>query len=248
MRGSKATTVPFAPSRDAAPAMSATLQRASARTRARHPRAPMAWVPLMRQSPSFAARVRGSRPAARRAGPLGWRAPPTNTSPSPIIARAMWARGARSPEAPTLPLAGHHRQDVLRQHGQHEVDDLRPHPRVARGHDVGSEQHQGPGLGQREGGPDPHRVAPDQVHLELREILGGDPGPGQEPEAGVDPIDRGAGRRLGLHQGPGRRDAGPGRGAQGHPGPAVGHRGHVIDGEGAAVPVRPRGGRSRPPA
>ncbi len=34
------------------------------------------------------------------------RAPSTNTSPTPIIAAATWASGARSPDAPTEPWSG----------------------------------------------------------------------------------------------------------------------------------------------
>ena len=56
-----------------------------------------ACVPLTNASPSFASSPIGSRPCARTALP---------SSPSPIIASARCASGARSPDAPTLPCDG----------------------------------------------------------------------------------------------------------------------------------------------
>src|SRR5207244_1310896 len=56
-----------------------------------------AWVPFTQASPSFASRAIGSSPRARTAPP---------SSPSPTIASAKWASGARSPDAPTLPCDG----------------------------------------------------------------------------------------------------------------------------------------------
>ena len=48
----------------------------------------------------------GERPASESARAAGTIAPPTSTSPSPSSASAMWARGHRSPLAPTLPCSG----------------------------------------------------------------------------------------------------------------------------------------------
>ena len=66
----------------------------------------MNWVPLMRDSPSFAASVMGVSPAvARASAPLSSR-PSTTASPSPTSGSARCARGARSPLAPTEPRDG----------------------------------------------------------------------------------------------------------------------------------------------
>ena len=56
-----------------------------------------ACVPFTKASPSFASSAIGCRPRACTAPP---------SSPSPIIASAKWASGARSPDAPTLPCEG----------------------------------------------------------------------------------------------------------------------------------------------
>ena len=60
-------------------------------------------VPLMRARPSLASSSIGSRSSAASAAAAEMSAPPTSTLPSPSRARAAWAKGARSPEAPSDP-------------------------------------------------------------------------------------------------------------------------------------------------
>ena len=64
------------------------------------------WVPLISARPSLAPRTIGVMPAFASASPAAIRVPSKTASPSPIIAAAMWARGARSPDAPTDPWPG----------------------------------------------------------------------------------------------------------------------------------------------
>ncbi len=61
-------------------------------------------VPLISASPSFSRRVTGSIPAAASASAAGRSTPSASrTSPSPVIASAQCASGARSPEQPSDP-------------------------------------------------------------------------------------------------------------------------------------------------
>ena len=63
-------------------------------------------VPLISAKPSFAASTTGAMPACASAVFASTSAPFTNTCPSPMIASVMCDSGARSPDAPTEPLAG----------------------------------------------------------------------------------------------------------------------------------------------
>ena len=64
-------------------------------------------VPLSRASPSFASRRIGDSPAAASAGPASVRRPSrSSTHPLPSRTMAAWARGARSPDAPSDPISG----------------------------------------------------------------------------------------------------------------------------------------------
>ena len=60
-------------------------------------------VPLIRPRPSFGPGVIPFKPASASAFAAEIRLPLKNASPSPIIAAAIWASGARSPDAPTEP-------------------------------------------------------------------------------------------------------------------------------------------------
>ncbi len=67
----------------------------------------MYWVPLMSASPSLASSATGFTPARFIASPPSMNGPSSIcASPSPIIASARCASGARSPDAPTEPWAG----------------------------------------------------------------------------------------------------------------------------------------------
>ena len=82
------------------------------------------------------ARARASRgrlPAARPARPSPW----------PMSGRARWARGARSPEAPTLPCEGTTGWRPTLEHRAEPLDELRPAARVAEGQRVGAQQQHG---------------------------------------------------------------------------------------------------------
>ena len=63
-------------------------------------------VPLMSASPSFGPSVTGASPARASAWAPGSVSPSNSASPAPIITAAIWASGARSPDAPTEPCAG----------------------------------------------------------------------------------------------------------------------------------------------
>ncbi len=89
-----------------AAARSAAEMMRCARSRARTSIANIPSVPLSRLSPSLGCNTNGSSPAARSAAAAGSTAPPMRTSPSPITGRARWAKGARSPDAPTDPCPG----------------------------------------------------------------------------------------------------------------------------------------------
>ena len=97
---------PCSASSDIAQAMSAARESLRARTIPSEAIAAMNWVPLISDSPSFAASLMGSSPAAASASAPGLRTPSTHASPSPTSGSARCARGARSPLAPTDPRAG----------------------------------------------------------------------------------------------------------------------------------------------
>ena len=64
------------------------------------------WVPFIRPSPSFGPRTTGCSPANSSAFAEFMRWLSNKDSPSPIRVAAIWASGARSPEAPTEPWVG----------------------------------------------------------------------------------------------------------------------------------------------
>ena len=97
MRASNGTGVPRTASRLIAAAACAVRHNTQASCTRSAPSPVCACVPLTKANPSFASSVIGARPAPRTRAP---------SSPSPIIARARCDRGARSPEAPTLPCEG----------------------------------------------------------------------------------------------------------------------------------------------
>src|SRR3989441_1856504 len=103
---SQARSVERSASADIAPTTSADAARTSPSCSARQPIAVMTWVPLMSATPSFGSSSTRFRPAAFRASPPARRTPFATVSPSPMSTSAACARGARSPEAPTLPCIG----------------------------------------------------------------------------------------------------------------------------------------------
>ena len=97
---------PCSASSDCAHARSAARASRRARTSPSAANAAMNCVPLMSDSPSFAASRIGSSPTRASASSPGRRSPSTNASPSPTSGSARCASGARSPEAPTEPRLG----------------------------------------------------------------------------------------------------------------------------------------------
>ncbi len=106
MRGSNGASDPRAASVDRAPLSSADWNSRSASNNAASAYAAENCVPLSSARPSFGPSASGARPASARATSEGRRRPSKKTSPTPIIAAAMWASGARSPDAPTDPCTG----------------------------------------------------------------------------------------------------------------------------------------------
>ena len=105
-RASNGASLPLAASSDSEPATIAASSRRSAMNRPCSASAVDTWVPLISARPSFAASTTGAMPAAASASVASTSLPSTRTWPTPSIASVMCASGARSPEAPTEPLAG----------------------------------------------------------------------------------------------------------------------------------------------
>ena len=105
-RASNGASLPLAASSDSAPVTMAASSRRSAMNRPCSASAFDTCVPLISARPSFAASTTGAMPACASASGAGINSPLTRTSPTPSMARVMCDRGARSPEAPTEPLAG----------------------------------------------------------------------------------------------------------------------------------------------
>ena len=82
------------------------------------------------------------RPAPRAAGT---RRSPTKNSPTPIIVAAMWASGARSPEAPTEPWQGITGVSPLASSASSSRTVSRPHARCALRQAAELERHHQPG-------------------------------------------------------------------------------------------------------
>ena len=106
MRASKGVSDPRAPSVDSAPVAKAEPNSVSALNRPTSALAVENCVPLSSASPSLGRGVIGSRPTSASAAAAGVTRSPTRASPTPIIAAAIWASGARSPDAPTDPCDG----------------------------------------------------------------------------------------------------------------------------------------------
>ena len=97
MRASNGSGVPRTASRLIAAAACAACHSIQASLTKSAAKPVWACVPFTKASPSFASSVTGFNPCAVSVRP---------SSPSPIIARARWESGARSPDAPTLPWDG----------------------------------------------------------------------------------------------------------------------------------------------
>ena len=105
-RASNGASEPFAASIDIAPTTVAEANKRSAKNKPCKVKAVDTCVPLISAKPSLACNTTGVMPALRKAVCASTNSPLTNTCPSPINASVMCDKGARSPDAPTEPLAG----------------------------------------------------------------------------------------------------------------------------------------------
>eukprot|EP01139_Manchomonas_bermudensis_P020203 Amastigsp_a678124_15.p3 type:complete len:183 gc:universal Amastigsp_a678124_15:1016-1564(+) len=116
IRLSNAVVTPRSASIDTAATTEPWKTRRLARTYASHARHVMNCAPLMRASPSLALSSIGSSPCAASTAAAGSYAHEVgfHISPSPMRPKARCERGARSPDAPTVPLSGmYERQHAL---------------------------------------------------------------------------------------------------------------------------------------
>ncbi len=102
MSSRKGRALPIMASMVMAQAVSAAMRSWRASCKDSAPMAAMPSVPLSSERPSFAWSERGMR-SVSLAGTI---APSILTLPSPMRGNAMWANGARSPDAPTEPRDG----------------------------------------------------------------------------------------------------------------------------------------------
>ena len=133
-------------------------------------------VPLSSARPSLAAEHDRRQPGAperldRRHRAAGRR----RASPTPISTPARWASGARSPEAPTEPLAGTHGQHVGIEQRQQRLDHA---PAARRSSRAPGAMTSGPAPaappGRRAAAPDAGAVRQHQAALQLRQLVVGD--------------------------------------------------------------------------
>ncbi len=106
MRASNGVSEPRAASVASAPVTRAAWNAVSASNNPASAIAVENCVPLSSASPSFGPSTMGAIPAAARASDAGTRPAGEKTSPTPSIAAARCASGARSPDAPTEPCDG----------------------------------------------------------------------------------------------------------------------------------------------
>ena len=145
-------------------------------------------VPLMSARPSLARRVTGSMPAAASASPSAESPARSHTSPSPIRARAPWARGARSPLAPSEPCSRTTGVIPALSRARCRSTTLGPDPGVAHRQGAGPQQHHRPHHLVLDEVAHAGGVRADQRHLQLRRALRRDHGVGQRPEARRDAV------------------------------------------------------------
>ena len=218
MRGSSGAGVPRSASRLIAAAPTAVRQSTRASCTSSASSAVCAWVPLMNASPSFGANRNGASPAPRerrcrrrRAARLEHLAF-AHEHERDVAQRRQVAAGAHAP------LLRHQRDDAGVEQRDERVDQLRPHAAGGTQEHVGTEQHERahdrrPASGVADAGG----MAPDQVGLELVELVGRDPHVGELAEAGVDAVDRPPRGDGGLDQAPAAAQRLPRRGRHGHP-------------------------------
>ena len=113
----------------------------------------------------------------------------------------MWASGARSPLAPTLPCDGTTGVTPRFSRSHKPLGDQRPDAGKALGQHVGADQHHGAHFVASERRPNPAGVRAHHVALELFQILRRHTDVGQQSDAGVHCVNRSLSGGELLHHG-----------------------------------------------
>ncbi len=190
MRASKGVSDPRAPSVDKAPVAKAERNSVSALNRPTSALAVENCVPLSSASPSLGRGVIGSRPTSASAAAAGATRSPTRASPTPIIAAAIWASGARSPDAPTDPCDGTTGVTPRASMASRRAIVCRLDARRALREAAELQRHHEPRRRDRGRFADARGVRQHDVALKLGEIRGLDAHARQFAEAGIDSVDR----------------------------------------------------------
>src|SRR5476649_2482146 len=212
-RASNGESLPLAASSDNAPETMPASSKRSAMNRPCSARPVETWVPLISARPSFAASTTGAMPACWSASVAGIITPLKRTSPTPMMASVMCDSGARSPDAPTEPLAGiaGMMPALYSAISVSMISGRTPEKPRARLPIFISDQADH-FIAQQRAGADGMRQ--DQIALQLLQLFIRDAGLGQQAEAGVDAVGRVAFRDDGAHRGGGCFDDRIGVGVQ----------------------------------
>jgi hypothetical protein len=129
-----------------------------------------------------------------------------------------------------------HRQHAGVEQGDQSLDQIRPHATGRAEEHVRPQQHQGADGRRSQRRPDARGVAPNQIGLELLELVGCDPDVGQFAEASVDAVDRLSGLDGVIYETPAREQRSPRLKIHGDPDAGIaGHLNHAIHGKRTAV-------------
>ena len=164
---------------------------------------------LRRRARSARGRLRASASAA------GMTRSPTRASPTPIIAAAIWASGARSPEAPTEPCAGTIGVTPARQHRFEKAKRLAAarRRRLARGCRASAPSSGAPSR-RASGSPTPAAWESTMLRCSCARSAARDAHARELAEAGVDAVDRLAAIENALDRRRARRHRGLMRGIE----------------------------------
>ena len=161
----------------------------------RQPMASIACVPLIRLMPSLGCRSIGSMPAraqrlaARQDRAFEFRLAFADQHQRHVGQRREIARRAHAA------LRRHDRRDAAIQQIAEALGDQRPDAGESLGQHVGADQHHGADHVARQRIADAGGMRADHVALQLVEILARNADVGQQPDAGVDRVDRSVARR-----------------------------------------------------
>ncbi len=211
MRGSNGVSLPRQASTVSAPATKAAAIARSAANRPTKASAVDTWVPFRSASPSFGPSTTGARPAAFNASRPGIVRPSKRASPSPISTAERCASGARSPDAPTEPCAGIEGTTPAFVSATSASITLQRTPECPRASDAALSAMIETNDGIVEQRSRPRRVGQHERALQLGEPRRVDARPREQPEAGVDAVDRASGGNDARDRVRGGIDARPGR-------------------------------------